>query len=73
MSTGKVVIGPFGAPQPEDLKEQPLEQGGERNGYLDFTFARMFAQDTFGAKGLRFRVTAEDVSGNQIEADFTRK
>jgi hypothetical protein len=68
---GKLVPGAFGSPVREDLTTQPLEQGGERTGRLCFTFRRIVATDQFGAKGLRFRVTAEDIGGNQLEASYT--
>ena len=71
ISSGKLVPGLSGMLQPENLGERPLEQGGGRSGRLNFTFPRMFAQDVFGASGLRFRVTAEDINGNQLDAIFT--
>jgi hypothetical protein len=71
ISSGKLVPGLSGMLQPENLGDHPLEQGGGRSGRLNFTFPRMFAQDVFGASGLRFRVTAEDISGNQLDSIFT--
>jgi hypothetical protein len=49
------MLGLSGMLQPENLGERPLEQGGGRSGRLTFTLPRMFAQDVFGASGLRFR------------------
>jgi ketol-acid reductoisomerase len=70
--TGKSVKDSFGVIKQEDLAQQPLEPGGTRNGRLGFTFHKMVAQDLFGEKGLRFRITAEDVYGKQMEASLTR-
>jgi hypothetical protein len=65
--------GPREMPDVENLADTPLERGGMRKDCgLGFTFYRNVAADLFDKPEMRFRVTADDIYGNEIAAEFSR-
>ena len=66
-----VFQGPFGNIQSDDLSERPLETGARRKGSVGFTIPGEPPQQRFGGAGTKFRLSAKDVHGNVIAADYT--
>ena len=66
-----VFQGPFGNIQTDDLSERPLETGARRSGRVGFTISGEPPQQRFGGAGTKFRLSAKDVHGNVIAADYT--
>lgn len=73
ISTGVMRANPHspGPPLNEDISKEPLEIGGARDLHLTFTVADMVVKDAFGAPGIFFKLTAEDIKSRVIEARYS--